>query len=63
MFFHAMGGREGVIDTACKSVSFDTNIIVIENNISKFVQIGQWIDSKLFEESSKGKNLQLFNFI
>jgi DNA-directed RNA polymerase beta' subunit/intein/homing endonuclease len=44
VFFHAMGGREGVIDTAVKSVSYDTKIIIIENNKPKYVQIGEWID-------------------
>jgi DNA-directed RNA polymerase beta' subunit/intein/homing endonuclease len=47
MFFHAMGGREGVIDTAVKSVSYDTTIIIIENNQPKYVKIGEWIDSHL----------------
>lgn len=47
VFFHAMGGREGLIDTAVKSVTGDTEIIIIENGQAKSVQIGKWIDSYL----------------
>lgn len=47
VFFHAMGGREGLIDTAVKSVTGDTEIIIIENGEAKSVQIGKWIDSYL----------------
>lgn len=46
-FFHAMGGREGLIDTAVKSVSADTKMIIVENGIPKNVEIGPWIDDHL----------------
>lgn len=46
-FFHAMSGREGLIDTAVKSVSGDTEIIIIEDGITKHTTIGEWIDSYL----------------
>jgi intein/homing endonuclease len=46
-FFHSMGGREGLIDTAVKSVTGDTPIIIIENGRSKYVKIGDWIDAQL----------------
>ena len=46
-FFHAMSGREGLIDTAVKSVTWETPIIIIENNQPKYTEIGKWIDSKL----------------
>lgn len=46
-FFHAMGGREGLIDTAVKSVTYDTPIVVIENGESKRVLIGEWIDDHI----------------
>lgn len=46
-FFHAMGGREGLIDTAVKSVTGDTDIIIIENGRPKSVQIGEWIDAHM----------------
>jgi hypothetical protein len=52
-FFHAMGGREGLIDTAVKSVTGDTPIIIIENGYSKWVNIGDWIDHHL--ENGKDK--------
>lgn len=43
-FFHAEGGREGVIDTAVKSVTKETTIIIIEDGEAKYVEIGTWID-------------------
>ena len=55
-FYHAMGGREGLIDTAVKSVTGDTAIIVIENGLSKRVNIGDWIDSHLDKEKDKIKH-------
>ena len=51
-FFHSMGGREGLIDTAVKSVTGDTTIIVIENGRSKYVEIGPWIDEHM--DSARG---------
>jgi len=53
VFFHAMGGREGLIDTAVKSVTGDTDIVVIENNKIKFVKIGSWIDNKFNDDNNK----------
>jgi DNA-directed RNA polymerase beta' subunit len=47
LFFHAMGGRIGLIDTAVKSVSWETPIIVVENEVPKYVKIGEWIDAHL----------------
>jgi DNA-directed RNA polymerase beta' subunit len=44
VFFHAMGGREGLIDTAVKSVSGETPIVVMENGKARYVEIGDWID-------------------
>lgn len=46
-FFHAMGGREGLIDTAVKSVTGDTPVIYMENGETKYANIGDWIDSLL----------------
>ena len=46
-FFHAMAGREGSIDTAIKSVTGDTLIMIMEDNVIKTVNIGDWIDEKL----------------
>ncbi|TPX58807.1 DNA-directed RNA polymerase [Powellomyces hirtus] len=44
VWFHAMGGREGLIDTAVKSVTWDTTIVVIERGIPLYIRIGEWID-------------------
>ncbi len=53
VFFHAMGGREGLIDTAVKSVTGDTPIIIIENGETKYINIGEWIDSKIDNPDNK----------
>ena len=55
-FFHTMGGREGLIDTAIKSVTADTPIIIMENNNIKRVNIGEWIDNYLDNNKDKVKN-------
>ena len=47
-FFHQMGGREGVIDTAIKSVSWDTEVVIMENGNPRYVKIGEWIDDEMF---------------
>ena len=47
VFFHAMGGRVGLIDTAVKSVTWETPIIIVENDVPKHVKIGEWIDEHL----------------
>ena len=46
-FFHNASGREGLIDTAIKSVTGNTPIVVMENGTTKRVQIGPWIDAHL----------------
>ena len=46
-FFHAMSGREGLIDTAVKSVTGDTKIVVMEGGITKCVAIGEWVDAHM----------------
>jgi DNA-directed RNA polymerase beta' subunit len=47
LFFHAMGGRIGLIDTACKSVTWETPIVFIENGKPIYIEIGKWIDERL----------------
>lgn len=47
LFFHAMGGREGLIDTAVKSVAWDTPVILSESGSVKYTKIGEWIDGLL----------------
>jgi DNA-directed RNA polymerase beta' subunit len=46
-YFHHMTAREGMIDTAIKSVIGDTPIIILQDGISKYVKIGEWIDELL----------------
>lgn len=53
LFFHAMGGRIGLIDTAVKSVTWETPIVIIENNKPKYVEIGKWIDYQLDNNKPK----------
>ena len=63
LFFHAMGGRIGLIDTAVKSVSWETPIVLIDNGRPLYTEIGRWIDGiidvseqvKKYEE----KNMEL----
>ena len=57
VFFHQMGGRVGVIDTAIKSVSYDTTIVILENGEIKYVQIGEWIDKHLDENKNEIEHL------
>jgi DNA-directed RNA polymerase beta' subunit len=52
-FFHAMAGREGLIDTACKSVSGCTEILVMENGKTRNVKIGEWIDEYMEKNKEK----------
>ena len=58
LFFHAMAGRIGLIDTAVKSVVGNTPIVIIENGISKYIEIGEWIDNKM--DSSLPNQIQRF---
>lgn len=44
---HSMATREGLVDTAIKSVTGDTPIFIEEDNCIKRVAIGDWIDAKL----------------
>jgi DNA-directed RNA polymerase beta' subunit len=46
-FFHAMGGRIGLIDTAVRSVTWDTPILLVEKGTCSCVRIGEWIDFRL----------------
>jgi DNA-directed RNA polymerase beta' subunit len=54
--FHSMGGRVGLIDTAVKSVTWETPIVIIENGQSKYTEIGRWIDSHLDNNTEKVKH-------
>ena len=52
-FFHAISGREGLIDTAVKSVTGDTPVIVMEKGKARRVMIGDWIDAQLSASSEQ----------
>ncbi len=52
-FFGAMNGRNGKIDTAIKSVTGDTPIVIMENGTTKYVKIGEWIDELMKMDSDK----------
>jgi len=58
LFFHAMGGRVGLIDTAVKSVTWETPIVIIENGNAKYIEIGKWIDGQL--DNAKPELVQHF---
>ena len=55
-FFHAMSGREGLIDTAVKSVTADTEIVIQENGQTKWTTIGLWIDGHI--DSAKPEEVE-----
>jgi len=59
LFFHAMGGRVGLIDTAVKSVIWETPIVIIEKGEAIYTEIGRWIDNKL-DDSYNKENIQHF---
>ena len=66
LFFHAMGGRVGLIDTAVKSVTWETPIVIIEKNQAKYTEIGRWIDNQLSEKPEEiqhfqERNMELLN--
>ena len=54
-FFLNQAAREGIIDGAVKSVTGDTEIVIIENKQSKCVKIGEWINEKLEQNKKKVK--------
>ncbi len=56
-FYDAKSSREGLIDTAIKSVTWETPIIIIENNKPKHIQIGKWIDN-LINNSNNVERLE-----
>ena len=65
-FINGAATREGFIDTAIKSVTWNTPIIIIDNNIPKYLNIGDWIDSILDNNKDKIKyekelNMEIFD--
>jgi DNA-directed RNA polymerase beta' subunit len=58
-FFHSMGGRIGLIDTAVRSVTWDTPVVVLQGDQARHVRIGEWVDALLAAAAPSGK-VQLF---
>jgi DNA-directed RNA polymerase beta' subunit len=58
VFFHAMGGRVGLIDTAVKSVTWETPIIIVENDVPKYVKIGEWIDEHVVMNMTRIQHME-----
>lgn len=52
-FFHAISGREGITDTAMKSVTFSTRILFHQNNQIVCMAIGELIDNLLASNASR----------
>lgn len=54
--WHAVTGREGCSDTAMKSVTWETPIVIIENGEPKYTEIGKWIDNLLSQNEKDIKH-------
>ena len=52
-WFHSITGREGITDTAMKSVTWETRILIVENGKPICIEIGKWIDHFLDMNSSQ----------
>lgn len=67
LFFHAMGGRIGLIDTAVKSVSWETPIVLLDHGKPIYTEIGRWIDGIIdgsnpeTVQKYEEKNMELVN--
>ena len=55
-FIFTTAGREGLIDTAIKSVTWETPIVIVENGEPKYTEIGKWIDNKLDNNKEQVKH-------
>jgi intein/homing endonuclease len=53
-----MSGRDGLIDTAIKSVTGDTPIVLFDSEQSKYVKIGEWIDTILDMNKDKVQHFE-----
>jgi DNA-directed RNA polymerase beta' subunit len=57
-FYNAMAGREGLIDTAIKSITWETPIVIIENGYPIYIEIGKWIDRLLLNNPEKIEHMK-----
>jgi len=67
-FYHAMGGREGIIDTAVKSITGDSLLMIDNGNGKEMITIGDFVDGYLEKEKEnvvyydeKNANMELLN--
>ncbi|HMP28055.1 MAG TPA: hypothetical protein PKD85_00560, partial [Saprospiraceae bacterium] len=56
-WFHAAAGRRGVVDTAMKSVTRETRIMIAIDKKLKFIRIGDWIDNLIDNPSDKSTRI------
>ena len=56
-FFHSMAGRVGLIDTAVRSVTWETAVLVLQEGNPKVVKIGEWIDGLISSERIDSERL------
>ena len=59
-FFHSMAGRIGLIDTAVRSVTWETPVVITEDGKAKYVRIGEWIDAHLEANKDKEGAIKVF---
>jgi DNA-directed RNA polymerase beta' subunit len=58
VFFHAAAGRTGIISTSIKSVTHETLITIYQDNSSRTVQIGDWVDALLLENKESIQKIE-----
>ena len=59
--FHLSASRLGLIEQAVKSVTGDTQIVIQENEETKCVAIGEWIDKLMDENKDKIEHIDKHN--
>jgi len=52
-YFHNLDSRQGSIDTAIKSVTRDTELLINQDGYTKIVKIGEWIDQIIDERKEE----------
>ena len=59
-FFHSMGGRIGLIDTAVRSVTWDTPVFLLHNGERVHVRLGEWIDARFETAERQGVTVRRY---
>jgi len=52
-WFHSMTGREGITDTAMKSVTWETTLFFLDHETPRYIEIGRWIDALFLTHPSR----------